>query len=187
MHKKYVSKVAFLCLAAGLGGCEGDGGSEDVVVFDQPQIVPQSNVLCLSYDEVVAGSRSEHFVQLINRGRDPLIIRGATVEDATRNSVIVDRVRAIPGNVDCTEQAPCTVRTGDEAAVLRFFYEPPAPGWDTANLRILSNAQNYPMLRLFVLARARPEGLDAGVSFDAGPKPSDAVGSDGSESCPEME
>jgi hypothetical protein len=161
-----------------LVGC----GQEDVLEFEEPQIVPQSNVLCLAYEELVAGTRSAHFVQLTNRGRDPLIIRGAVVEEDARGAFTVDRVRTASG-VDCTEAQPCSVPSTEDA-ILRFLYAPPAPGWDTADLRVLSNAQNYPRLRLFVLARARPMGLDAGTPYDAGPRPPNAVGADGTPTCP---
>lgn len=175
-HVRLLSLAVLLAAAA----C----GDEELIEFEQPQIVPQSNVLCLSYQELTAGTTSSHFVQLTNRGRDPLVIEGAEVENDARGAFTVDGIRTAAG-LDCSPAAPCSVPSTEDA-ILRFIYEPPAPGWDTADLRVISNAQNYPRLRLFVLARARPQDLDAGVPWDAGPKPANAVGADGSETCPDM-
>ena len=169
--------LAVLSLAAACG-------EDDTIEFEQPQIVPQSNVLCLSYQELTEGTRSTHFVQLTNRGRDPLVIERAEIENDMRGAFSVGDLRTASGT-DCTPSAPCSV-SSTEDAIVQFFYEPPAPGWDTADLRVISNAQNFPRLRLFVLARARPASLDAGEPWDAGPKPDNAVGADGTETCPDM-
>lgn len=151
------------------------------VEFEQPQIVPQSNVLCLSYDEVPAQAQSTHFVQLTNLGRDPLEITGVSVDDDGRGAFAIDQMR----NEDLEDcPFPCRVRT-DQDVFLRFFYTPPSPGWDHATLRVESNAQNYPSLRLFVLGKARPSDLPAAQPYDAGPKPDAARADDGTEACPD--
>ncbi len=77
-----------------------------------------------------------------------------------------------------------------ESALFQITYSPTEPGWDEAVVVIESNAQNYPALRVSMLARAVPEAgtVDGGVSnWDAGPKPPEAVGSDGGETCPDDE
>lgn len=172
--------LALLPLALSLA-C-GDESSEDPVEYEQPQIVPESNLLCLSYQELTAGETSEHYVLLSNLGRNPLLISGASVEDDLRGSFSIGGLRSVE-NGDCTEAAPCEVRSRQDA-ILQYRYAPTEPGWDATYLRVRSNAENYPNLRLFVLAKARPPGLAAGEPYDAGPKPAVAVGADGSESCP---
>lgn len=173
-----VALVLTLSGAFGAVGCSDEGSGTE---FERPQIVPQSNVLCLSYAPVEVGSTTEHFVQLTNRGREPLLIEGAAVENDLRGSFSVDRVRTVDG-VDCSEVRPCAIETGSDA-VLRYFYAPPEAGWDSADLRVFSNAQNYPRLRLYVLALAFPVGSSPDA-YDPGAKPEDAVGADGMETCP---
>lgn len=178
-----ITPTAFVLAGLPFAVACGSSTEDDPIQFDEPQIVPASNVLCLSYEDLAESSTTAHFVQLTNRGRQPLIIRGAEVaEEDVEGAFAVDKVRSLSGQ-DCTESSPCWIASTEDA-ILRFLFMPKRPGWYTAILRVLSNAQNFPRLRLFVLARARPASLDAGVPFDAGPKPPNAVGADGSESCP---
>ncbi len=167
-----------LVLLASLVAC--GGAEDDLIAFDRPQIVPESNVRCLSYNPVEAGSATFHDLQLTNRGRAPLRIEGAAVERDDRSAFDIVQLRSVEGS-PCTEAAPCSIRSAEDA-FLRFRYRPPAAGWDAADLRVFSNAENFPRLRIFVLALAYPPGeADA---FDPGPKPDVAVGADGSETCP---
>ena len=138
-------------------------------------------MLCLSYDEVPAQERSTHFVQLTNLGRDALEIQGVEVLEDGRSAFAVDEMRT-EDLENCP--FPCRVRT-DQDVFLRFFYTPPSPGWDHATLRVASNAQNYPNLRLFVLGKSRPVNLPSTEPYDAGPKPAAARADDGSDACPD--
>ena len=188
MHKRSVLSLLVLGLAS--SACDDAAAEDELVEFERPQIVPQSNVLCLSLSDeaFVEGQAHDQFVQLTNRGRDPLLIEEARIEEDARGAFRVAQVRAVgragDSTIDCTVENPCAIGSTEDA-VIRYVYEPPAPGWDTAEIWVRSNAQNYPRLRLFVLANARPADLDPDASFDPGPKPANAIGADGSETCPE--
>ena len=173
--------ILFL-LALVVAGCESTEG-EDAIMFDRPQILPNSNILCLSYLELVSGVRTTHSVLLTNRGREPLLIENARIENDLRGAFSIDRIRTADG-VDCTENTPCELASTEDA-FLRFFYEPTSPGWDATDIRVTSNAQNFPNLRIYVLARARPTDLASGTEFDAGPRPASAFGRDGEPTCPD--
>lgn len=147
--------------------------------FDLPQIVPDTNVLCLSYEPVDAGSVTQHFVQFTNRGRDDLTVEGGSVQNDLRSSFTVDAV-VNDADVPCQAGQPCTLRTGQNG-FLQFSYAPSNPGWDATDIRIRSNAQNYPNLRIFVLGLATPPNAN---NYDPGEKPDVARSSDGNETCP---
>lgn len=180
-------------LATTLASACGDEASGPE--FELPQIVPQSTVLCLSYEETRVGRSYPYTLQLANAGRDQLVIERATIEGAEER----DRARgAFAGltdeapaplavrtedGIDCANGSPCRIQTGG-TALARFTYTPPSPGWDAGFIRVSSNAQNFPNLRVFVLALGLPaDGPSDG--YDPGMKPEIARGADGSESCPD--
>lgn len=171
----YALGISLSAIATGCGeDAEGEAG------FERPQIIPDSNVLCLSYDDSLrAASPTEHFVGFTNRGRENLLVEGGRVEEDQRASFTVDLL-VNDEDVPCLEGQPCPLRTGQDG-FMKFTYHPETPGWDAAFLRIRSNAENYPDLRIFVLALARP---DNDPSYDPGPKPDLARGADNTETCP---
>ncbi len=151
-----------------LFACGGDGGADGGIVFQKPQILPDNAPICLNFERTVAGEERGHNALLRNNGREQLVIQSATITDDLRGSF--EFVGVEPKAVD-----------SPESAVARFFYKPSEPGWDTALLRVMSNAENFPDLRIFILGRAEPANLDGGV-WDAGPKPATA-GTGEDEAC----
>ena len=169
--------ISLAMMAAGAAACSGGDGAADAgPEFERPQIWPDRAPLCLSYDLVRVGEVPSIPIQLENRGRQQLVIESAELVGDTRGFF--------------TRRGPdrTVVETYDEA-LIQIDYRPTEPGWDYAELVIVSNAQNYPTLRVSVLARAAPEGdVDGGVSsWDAGPKPAAATGADGGEACGELD
>lgn len=155
-----------------VAACSGESGEDGGVLFELPQIVPEQTPLCLSYMDSVVNQPRTANLQLRNDGRQQLVIEGAQIVNDARSAFTVQGI------------SPMTVESR-ESAIVQFIYQPPETGWDSAELMIASNAENYPMLRVFILARAVPQSLDGGV-FDAGDKPMAARGPDGVYACDEM-
>jgi len=167
-----------LALSLNLTACSGDDGPVDAgPEFELPQILPGRTPLCLSYTPTTVNDPKPFSLSVDNQGRQQLIISGARIEGDERGFFQI--------------QGPdVMVVETYESALFQITYSPTEPGWDEAVVVIESNAQNYPALRVSMLARAVPEAgtLDGGVSnWDAGPKPPEAVGSDGGETCPDDE
>lgn len=157
-------------LLTGLAGCGEDLPDDaNTPEFERPQIVPGTNLLCLSYDPVVEKTRNQHFVGLANRGRDALVIRRAELFEDDSNAFTLAPLES-DERQECTDANPCSIR-GVQQVFVRFFYEPPAPGWHVGRIRVLSNAQNFPMLTIVVFALARPETLGPDDPYDPGPRP----------------
>ncbi len=127
---------------------------------------------------------------LSNRGKEDLVITGGRFSEDAGGIFRFDGIRPSESAamVTCSSSTPCSIASGESAA-LRFFYETTAPGWHTGRIEVDSNAENYPKLQLFVLAKAYPMGqgmMDGGVSgWDAGPRPMEAMGRDGEVTCPD--
>lgn len=166
-----------LGLSLGLLGCDGEETPDAGLNFEQPQILPDLQPVCLSYRPVRAGTTQTQALNLKNYGRQPLLIDGAQFRDIGRpNTFTLQGINPT---------APTGVPGGDQAA-LQFIYSPTEPGWDYATLVVASNAENFPNLNIFTLAVAYPSDLDAGSegTWDAGPKP-DAAYANG-EACTEQ-
>lgn len=150
--------VTFACALA----CSSEDGSDGGVQYEKPQIVPASgNPVCLSMRRVEVGETVNQPLILRNDGRQTLMISTVTIQGDVRNHF--------------TFQGPdvMTVESFDNALV-QLRYAPTAPGWDAVRLEVTSNAENYPVLAVFILARAEPQGLDGGIA-DAGDKPMEAA------------
>lgn len=169
-------KAGFLIFALGAltltVGCSGDDGPADAgPQFDLPQILPERAPLCLNYELTLVNSPRTFPIAVRNEGRQQLVIASSRVEGDDR------------GHFSLQGPDQDVVETYD-TALFQLTYQPSVAGWDDATVVIESNAQNFPRLRIAVLARAVPEMLDAGPSeWDAGPKPPEAL-SDGGETCP---
>lgn len=166
--------LAFLPLAC--------GDETESPEYELPQIVPNTNVFCLNYEDppIEAMDDRTFSVQLSNRGRQSLELGEAAVENDLRGSFELVAMKTEAGT-DCTADKPCFIETY-QSAYLAFRYRPTAAGWDAADLRISSNAENYPRLKVFVLGLAYPDGAPS--DYDPGPKPDVARGADGAETCP---
>ena len=164
--------MAFVAVIAVLAACGDSESSDDVCdEFAQAQILPSERPVCLNYDPTTVGTVVTRPVLLQSRGMMDLIISGEPqlrIEGDVRGHFILDGI-------------DLTTVTCPEAAAVGIRYAPTAPGWDTATLFIESNAQNFQSLDIFFLALAVPAD---DPSYDPGPKPANAVGADGSETCP---
>jgi hypothetical protein len=163
-------------------GCGEDPDPGTQPQFEQPQILPDNSPICLSYNPVEVNRTQSQNVLLRNDGAQTLVIEGAaiTADDDDR----FDVAGVTPSEVNFRGTAVTQVR-----------FSPTSPGWDTAFLEVTSNAQNFPLLRLFVLGLGLPEGftipnggdtyknIDDQV-YDPGPRPSNAFDGDGNPACP---
>ncbi|MBK8009883.1 MAG: hypothetical protein IPK13_00915 [Deltaproteobacteria bacterium] len=149
--------------------CGGKDDDDDPIVYDKPQILPDNSPVCLNALEIKVDDDYGQNVILRNDGRQQLVIQEARISDASRDFFSIEDI------------VPKTVDTKD-SAILRFHYAPTAPGWDTAFLNVISNAENFPTLRIFVLALAIPSDPEAAAEFDPGPKPDEAF-TNGQEAC----
>ena len=71
------------------------------------------------------------------------------------------------------------------SAIAQFAFAPTASGWDWANLRVISNAENFPTLDIFVLGIGRlVSEASPDSTWDPGPKPAEAFSPGGQELCP---
>ncbi len=139
--------------------------------YELPQIFPERIPLCFSYSDTEVNTPSTLSLQVKNHGRQQLVISGARIEGDER------------GHFSVTDPDVMVVETFD-TALFQVTYQPTEPGWDDVVVVIDSNAENYPALRVSVLARGVPEQgtLDGGVeNWDAGPKPGEP---DAAETCP---
>jgi hypothetical protein len=157
----FVFGVSALGLFAGAAGCGGDGDEDGGVQFEKPQILPDNNPVCISDVDVEVGRSRNQPILLQNAGRQPLEIATATIAFDRR------------GHFTLNGPEPRSVLSTDFAA-MQLRYAPRAPGWDAVIVQVTSNAENYPQLDVYVLARAVPAGLDGGV-YDAGPRPADST------------
>jgi hypothetical protein len=155
--------VALWVVGSFLSACGGGSKNDSGVVYDQPQIYPDKNPLCLADTPIAAGEVLMQNVLLENAGRQQLQIMSATIAmDARR---VFKLMGPTPNAIDSLDFAVAGLR-----------YAPRAPGWDAVALQVRSNAANYPRLDIYVLALAVPPGLDGGP-WDAGPPPASAMGS----------
>ena len=156
-----------------MGACSSDGNPDDGPQFELPQILPRESPICVSRMDVTVGDSRNVPMDFTNRGRQTLVIDSADLTGDTRNAFQIQGLDSMRVEYN-------------DFAIVQMRYTPPEAGWDTATLEIRSNAQNFPLLRVFILGRAIPADLDAGTTdWDAGPKPPEAVGSDGGETCPD--
>lgn len=167
--RRPVVRCLIVCAAIAAASCGGKDDDEDPIVYDKPQILPDNSPICLNFDEVKTGDDYGHNVIVHNNGRQQLIIEEAHFSDASRDYFSIEGIDRM------------TVDSRD-SAVLRFHYAPTEPGWDTAFLTITSNAQNFPTLKMFVLALAIPSDPEEAAEFDPGPKPAAAFTGD-AEAC----
>jgi hypothetical protein len=139
--------------AACTNGNETDSG----VTFQMPQVFPDINPLCITTMHVEVGKSFNQPILVQNLGRDPLMISGAEMFEDERNHFSI--------------QGPDVMSVPERGfAAFQLRYSPTETGWDAASVRISSNAENYPILDVYVVALAEPAGLDGG-SFDPGPRP----------------
>lgn len=161
-------------LSLPVAACSGEDGPADAgPQYELPQIQPERSPLCLNYTPTTVNQPKTLPLAVDNRGRQQLVISGARIEGDERGFLSIDGPDVM-------------VLETYESALFQITYSPTEPGWDEATIVVESNAQNYPVLRVSILARAEPEAstLDGGVeSWDAGPKPPEAVGTDGGETC----
>ena len=158
--------------AVGISSACSDEEGDICAEFSQPQIIPNEAPACLSDSPTVVGTVATRSIILQSRGSDPLVIEtGADtrIEDDDRGHFSL--LGIMP---DSTVVCPETTFAGIE-------YRPTEPGWDAVNLIVRSNAQNFPTLRIFMLALAVPPN---DPDFDPGPKPDEAF-VDGVEACPD--
>lgn len=131
------------------------------MIYALPQIVPDNNPVCISRRHVEVGATWNQPILLRNDGKETLTLSGAALESDDRGHF--------------TFQGPdITTVPSRELATFLLRYAPTEAGWDAVVLTVDSNAENYPHLRIFILARAEPPGLDGGA-YDPGPKPMEAA------------
>lgn len=169
------STLRILGLSVGLCAnfaCSGESDTNNrEPQFELPQILPERTPLCFSYSDTEVNTPRTLTLQVTNEGRQQLVISGARKEGDEREHFTI-------------EGPDVMVVESLESALFQITYQPTEAGWDDFIVIIDSNAQNYPALRVSVLARAVPEAstLDGGVeSWDAGPKPGNP---DAAETCP---
>jgi hypothetical protein len=157
--------------------CSGGGGSSDAG-YVLPQIVPDNNPVCLTYQRTFVGQSYMGNVILENEGKQTLQISSSTIANDARHDFKLLGVNAANGgmNMACVNGTPCPVGSF-ESAFAEFTYAPTSPGWDAVALEIRSNAGNYPVLGIFILARAEPPIPDGGATmpYDAGDPPASAM------------
>lgn len=169
MKKWMIGMLAVFACAA----CSGDDGDDDVPQYEKPQILPDNTPACVMMSDVVVGDSLKFDFPFSNRGAQALVVTHGELVDDDAGQFRYDEIRAAAGSPPCTDAQPCSIEYR-EGAVARFFYEPTTEGWHTANLLIYSNAENFPTLQTYVLARARPMGSDA--TYDYGAAPASAMG-----------
>ncbi len=145
----------------------GSTPEENGADFDLAQIWPSERPICLNYKTTPAteserrhlkvGETVTRGVQLQNRGRNPLEITSATLQDASRDHF---KLIGLSHTKDPALVQSLTLTT-NQIAILSFEYRPQAAGWDTASLWVASNAQNFPNFELPIVAVASPSNADA--------------------------
>lgn len=149
---------ALVSLPLVLAACSGGTGDADSgVAYEKPQVLPAVNPVCLNMMHIAAGTVVNQPILIQNNGRMPLDISGAMMINDTRGAFMIQG----PDVPHVTEL---------DFANFQLRYAPADPGWDAAAVRIMSNAENYPILDIYVVALAEPAGLDGGV-YDPGPRP----------------
>lgn len=164
-----------LCLLAFATACSGGDGDTDAgPQFDRPQILPERGIVCLNFQTTPVDQPVSVPLAFRNFGQAQLVI---------------DEIRLVGddrGHFTLDGPDKMVVEFGDDSAFAQLVYRPGEPGWDDAFVEVISNAENFPLLRIAVLARATPAQLDGGASdFDAGPKPPETFDPDGGETCPD--
>lgn len=159
-------RVALALTIALAVSCAGED-DDDGVMFELPQILPDNSPICLSYSPTTVGQVVSHVALFRNDGRQQLVVESATITEDARGVFTVVGVE------------PKMVNTSEFTHV-QLRYAPTATGWDSAFLRVMSNAQNFPNIRVFVLALAQP---DNPMGFDPGPKPAAAMPGTADEAC----
>lgn len=155
-----------MCVNAACSDGKCDGAE---ALFEAPQILPSQAPVCLDRVDTVVGSVRTHPVLLSNYGKNALEIANAEIVDDLRGTFELQGIE--PNRLASLEEA-----------VAQVAYRPTEPGWDYAVLQVRSNAENYPTLRVAILARAVPANLDGGV-YDPGEKPAESRGADGIAAC----
>lgn len=157
-----IARLSAPLLASGLALLSAcSGGNEDTpdsgVTYQMPQIFPAINPICLTSMHVAVGGSVNQPISVQNNGRDALVISSVEMFEDERNSFTI--------------QGP-DIMTVEERdfALFQLRYAPTETGWDAAAVRIRSNAENYPILDVYIVALAEPAGLDGGA-FDPGPRP----------------
>ncbi len=163
----FVGLVGLTCFTA----CSDDESSDVCNQFSAPQILPSERPVCV--DATFVDSVITRPVLLENRGASDLVI----------DDMMLELQGNARGHFSLQGIDQTTVSCPEEAAV-GIEYAPTQPGWDTATLVIRSNAENFPTLEIFYLALAVPEN---DPNFVVPPKPPEAVGSDNSETCPDLD
>lgn len=136
--------------------CGNSSEDDTEPMFELPQILVDRSPICLSYEPATVGNTQSYVALFTNNGEQQLVIDEAVIEEDSRGHFSIAGVD--PMQVNFTESSH-----------VQLSYKPIAEGWDYAYLRVKSNAQNYPNLRVFVLALAMPDNPPMG--WDPGPKP----------------
>jgi hypothetical protein len=134
-----------------------DNGEDSGIIYQKPQVLPAINPICLTMMRTEVGKTVNQPIQLQNVGKEALVITGSEIIEDPRNHF--------------TYQGPdiMTVETRDFVSFM-LRYAPTEAGWDAGALRVTSNAENYPILDIYIVALSEPAGLDGG-SYDPGPRP----------------
>lgn len=158
--------LSIIALPALIACSGGEGGEDSGVIFEKPQVLPAINPICLTMMRTQVGTGVNQPIQITNAGMNPLIISGSEIIEDPRNSFTV--------------QGPdkMTIESLDFAN-FQLRYMPTEAGWDAGALRVMSNAENYPILDIYIVALAEPAGTDGGA-YDPGPRPAIAR-----DACPE--
>ena len=169
-----MSRKAFTVASAILlGACSNTSeNSGSGTLFENAHITPETTLGCLNYEIIPVGGRAAFAFNLRNDGRAQLRIEDVQLHDDLRGHFSLQGVE------------PMTAESR-ESVLIQVGYAPRAAGWDQVRVVVTHNAENFADgFEGVVFARAVPDGLDAGTGWDAGPKPPEATGPDGGETCP---
>jgi hypothetical protein len=153
-----------VCWTSGLYGCtEGTDVCAQIANYKQfacgaPQACPDvggkdAQFIPYRLDASSAGETAMFLVTNCSTGDTDLEISGVTIYGDERCSF---------SNVSDSDIGKKTLRPGETTAI-RTTYTPRTVGEDHAELRVLTNAQNFPELRLRVCGAAQSRPTDAGV------------------------
>lgn len=144
-----------LLFASALVAC---GESEDTdAQYEQPQAWAQSPMCGLAWNAIEVGQTGAQDLAIRNEGNQTLVIESVEIQDEDKSGFL----EAELGTAEAEYKG---------SALVRVKFTPTEAGWDRALLVIKSNAQNYPTLKIPVLALAYPAGGNA-ASYDPGAKP----------------
>ena len=168
MNRVIVAAAAFGWVACSDPSGTADGGT----LFDNPHITPETTLGCLNYEIIPVGGQTLFTFNLRNDGRAQLRVDDVRLQGDIR------------GHFELRGVVPM-VAEARESVLIQVAYAPEVPGWDLVHVVVTHNAENFADgFEGVVFARAIPNGLDAGTTWDAGPKPPEARGPDGGETCP---